>query len=134
MTQKVANSELDWETESSDSLYKFENQGEKLVGLLIDKKMVKGDYNPYMVATILTKTGEVPFACTGSLTDELKKPQYVINATIIEVELTELKDTGKKQPFKKFKVRSARSTDARLAALGIQQFDMTAETSDEETL
>lgn len=123
--------DMDWEGESTDGLYKFDTVGQKVTGLLRQKKMVNGDYKPYMICDIQTADTELHVPCTSSLTDELKKIQYQPNTTIVEIELVELKPTGKKEPFKRFKVRSARATETRLAQLGIQNFDSEETTGDD---
>lgn len=132
MTKEQTTEETGWDHESTDGLYKFESVGQKVTGLLRQKKMVAGDYGQYMIIDVQTPETELHIACTKSLTDELKKMQYQSNTTVIEIELMELKPTGKKEPFKRFKVRSARATEARLASMGIHNFDSEETTANEE--
>jgi hypothetical protein len=130
MNKTNEGADIQWETESLDSLYKWSEVGQTVTGLLLSKKKQKGDYGDYLLVDILTPTGEIAFACTKALTDELSKMQYQPNNTIVKIELTELKDTGKKEPFKKFKVLSAPATESRLQALGITVYATEAETEE----
>jgi len=126
-----AAAEDNWDGGSSDQLFKFEKAGDTVVGLLLTKKMNKGNYGEYMVANVLTKDGEVAVMCSAGLASELQKPQYQEGGkVIVQMTLTELKDTGKGNPFKAFSTKFALATEARLAAHGIKTFD--SETTTEE--
>lgn len=125
--------EESWDGGSSDALFKFANVGDTVTGLLLTKKMQKGTFGEYMIANLLTKDGEVAVMCSGGLTSELKKPQYQEGGKVIlQITLTELKDTGKGNPFKAFSTKFAVATESRLAAHGIKTFDGESESSDEE--
>lgn len=131
----AAEDSLDWETESSSELYKFETVGQKLTGLLVHKKTGKtqmGDANFY---TILTAKGEETFIPTKSLGEDLEKFLRTyggVGKVIVEVELVDLKKSTFPNPFKVFKARAAAATEARLSALGLMTYDTETTSSEEE--
>lgn len=125
--------EEDWDTESTGGeLYKFENIGDKVTGLLIARKNGKTKLGDADFYTILTKDGEKTFVPTKALGEDLSKfvRMYGIGKVILDVELTALKPGNFASPFKVFKVRAALSTESRLASHGIKMYD--AESESEE--
>lgn len=122
-----------WDGGSSDALFKFDKVGDSVTGLLLAKKFQKGNFGEYMIVNLLTKEGEIAVMCSKGLSEELKKPQYQDGGKIIvQISLTELKDTGKGNPFKAFSTRFAIATEQRLAAHGIKTFDGEGSATDEE--
>jgi len=125
----------DWDTESTGgSLFKFEKVGDKLTGLIVNKKSGKTNIGPADFYTLQTTKGEHTFIPTKALGDDLTKflRQYGgIGKVLVAIELTELKKGNFASPFKVFKVRAGIATEARLAAHGIQTFDSDTISADE---
>lgn len=124
-----------WDGGSSDALYKFDTVGQSITGLILTKKMQQGINGDYMILNLLTKDGEVAVMCPSGLTTEMKKPQYQEGGkVIVQITHTDVKDTGKGNPFKMFSTKFGLATEARLAANGIKTFDGEATTDEEEAV
>lgn len=124
----------DWEQESSGGeLFKFEEVGTELTGLLIGKKRGKTQLGDADFYSILTKNGEVTFVPTKALGEDLAKyvRMYGIGKVILNITLTDLKKGAYASPFKVFRVRAALATEARLAAHGIPTFDQESTPADD---
>lgn len=126
----------DFDQESNGGeLFKFENIGDKLSGLIVNKKTGKTSIGNADFYTIQNKDGEKTFVPTKALGEDLTKflRQYGgIGKVIVGIELTELKKGAYASPFKVFKVRAGVATEARIAALGIQSFDEESEAGADE--
>lgn len=115
-------SSLEWDYESNaGDLYKWENPGQKETGILVSHREVQTNLGPGNRYEMQTKNGTITFFGTSSLHDELKKLP-ADGSMIVEIELTETKKSRFPNPFKVFKVRATRKTDAKIAALGITVF------------
>lgn len=134
--KKVENEFDDFDTESSGGeLFKFETIGDKLAGLIVNKKHGKTKIGDADFYTIQSKDGEDTFVPTKALGEDLAKyiRQYGgIGKVIVSIELTELKQGAFASPFKVFKVRAGAATEARLATMGIQTFDEESQSGDDE--
>ena len=134
--EKEMGEEGDWDQESSGGeLFKFETVGTSLTGLLVAKKRSKtqlGDANFY---TLLCKGGEHTFVPTKALEQDIEKyiRQYGVGNVILDITLMDLKKGAYASPFKVFRTRAAKVTEARLAQYGIPSFDneSTTEEGDE---
>lgn len=114
---------MDWEQESSGGeLFKWTEVGQKVTGLLTNKRVVNTRLGAMSVYDILTSKGELAVPGTKSLNEQMRR--YPGNGTfIIEMEFTKEVKGNYPNPFKQFTVRAALVTDARLAALGIKVFN-----------
>lgn len=125
----------DFDTESSGGeLFKFEVVGDKLTGLIINKKHGKTKIGDADFYTIQTKDGEDTFVPTKALGEDLAKFLRMyggVGKVVVSIELTELKQGSYASPFKVFKVRAGAATEARLATMGIQTFDEESAPEDE---
>jgi uncharacterized protein involved in exopolysaccharide biosynthesis len=110
---------MDWEQESAGGdLYKWETVGQKVTGVLVNKRMVKTKIGEMFLYDINTRDGEVAVPATKSLRETMRK--YPADGSfIIEIEFTEEKKGNFPNPFKVFTVRSAKVTEERMKALGI---------------
>lgn len=116
---KVTKYSMDWEQESTGGdLYKWEAVGQKVTGVLINKRMVNTKLGDMFLYDINTKDGEVGVPATKSLRETMKR--YPADGSlIVEIEFTEEKKGNYPNPFKVFTVRSAKVTEERMKALGI---------------
>lgn len=131
---EVADTSGDWDQESSGGeLFKFDEVGTSLTGLLTGKKHGKTSIGDADFYTLLTKDGEHTFVPTKALGEDLAKyvRMYGVGKVILNIELTDLKKGAFASPFKVFKVRAALATESRLAQHGIPTFDQ--ESNPEET-
>lgn len=110
---------MDWEQESTGGdLYKWETVGQKVTGVLMGKRMVKTKLGDMFLYDINTKDGEHAVPATKSLRETMKRFP-ADGSLIVEIEFTEEKKGNFPNPFKVFTVRSAKVTEERLKALGI---------------
>ena len=117
------------------SLFKLENIGDKIEGLMVGRKEGKTKTGPATFYTIQSGNEEKTFIPTKALQDEIDKYLRLyggLNKTIFSIELMELKPGNFASPFKVFKTRAGIATEARLAALGINSFDSDVVTSEDE--
>lgn len=124
-----------WDQESTGGeLFKFEEKGTKLSGLVTARKDGKTKTGPATFYSVLTAKGEETFIPTKALGEDLAKfvRQYGLGKFIVEIELTDLKPGNFASPFKVFRVRAGSATESRLSALGIATFDQDTTTADEE--
>ena len=122
---------MDWEQESTGGeLYKWEEVGQKVTGVLVNKRVVKTKLGEMFLYDINTKDGELAVPATKSLRETMKK--YPANGSmIVEIEFTEEKEGNYPNPFKVFTVRSAKVSEERLTALGIDMLAGGEEEDDE---
>lgn len=123
-----------WDQESTGgALFKFDTVGQKVTGLVVNRKEGKTKLGEGIFWSVLTKNGEVTFIPTKALGEDLDKfkRQYGIGKFLVEIEFTEEKKGNYPSPFKIFRVRAGLATEARLAAHGIQTYDQET-TSDDE--
>lgn len=125
-----------FDTESTGGeLFKFETVGQKVTGLIVNRKSGKTRLGEGVFWTILTQKGEVTFIPTKALGEDLDKfnRQYGgLGKVVVDIEFVEEKKGAYASPFKVFKVRAGGATEARLSALGIATFDTESKNSEEE--
>jgi hypothetical protein len=125
----------DFDQESTGGeLFKFDTVGQKLTGLLVEKKPGKTKLGEAMFYTIQTKDSEHTFVPTKALGDDLSKYLRMyggVGKVIVSIEFIEEKKGNYASPFKVFKVRAGSATEARLSAMGISTFD--SESTNEES-
>lgn len=124
----------DFDTESTGGeLYSFTTIGQKLSGLLIDKKEGKTKMGDAMFYTIQTSDSEHTFIPTKALRSDLDKfirSYGGVGKVIVSIEFVEERPSNYASKFKVFKVRAGAATEARLSALGISTYD--SESTNEE--
>ena len=124
-----------WESESvGGELFKLDNVGDRIVGVVVLKKAGKTKLGEANFYTFNTPTGEVTFIPTKALQDDIDKyvRTYGMGSTLLDIELMELKPGNFPSPFKVFKVRAAQATEAKMIAVGIKVFSEESTTADDE--
>lgn len=123
----------EWDQESSGgTLFKFEEIGTELTGLLTAKKSGKTQLGVADFYTLLTKDGEVTFVPTKALGEDLAKfvRMYGIGKVILNIKLMDLKKGAYASPFKVFRCRAGAATESRLVQHGIPTFDQESTNED----
>lgn len=118
-------SDLDLEQVKDGELLKWETIGTEVVGILksyTPRKTAMGDGNIYEVKT---KEGVVPFFATMLLH---KKLRDVPIGNVVKIKYIKKTKTGGGTDLKHFEVSQGKATPERLAAMGIEMFDNTAST------
>jgi len=122
----------DWETESSGGeLFKWTAPGQKVTGLLTNRRLINTKLGAMTVLDVTTKDGDIAVPTTKSLLEQVKK--LPANGTlVVQVEYKEDKKGNFPNPFKVFVVRTAAATEARLKGLGIKMWDGESTNDDED--
>lgn len=115
--------DINWDGEShGGELYKWEKPGQKVTGVLLNKRIVNTKLGAMTAYDLLTKEGEVVVPGTKGLNDSMKR--YPANGSlIVQIEFVEEKKGNFPNPFKVFTVKYAKADEARLKALGITMFE-----------
>jgi hypothetical protein len=122
----------DWETESSGGeLFKWTTPGQKVTGLLTNRRLINTKLGAMTVLDITTREGDLAVPTTKSLLEQVKK--LPANGTlVVQIEYKEDKKGNFPNPFKVFVVRTAPATEARLKSFGIKTWDGETTNDDED--
>jgi len=98
----MADKKNEWNEASGGDFFKFEKAGDKIQGVLVERKPEQGDFKS-TVYTVKSEGKNVSFFSNALLDDKLKDRE--LNKTEVLVEFLGLKKSKKGREFKDFSVK-----------------------------